>query len=60
VLKDTSLVTKDVAGGAEIDVKAKTAADVTKLQDESKERAAKFQLASWAKPATPAPGAAPK
>ncbi len=58
VLKDTLLVTKEVTGGAEIDVKAKAVADVLKLQDESKERAAKFQLASWGKPGAPAmPGA---
>lgn len=50
VIKDTSLTTKDVPGGSQVDVKAKTPADVTKLQAEAKERAAKFQL--------PAPGGA--
>jgi TusA-related sulfurtransferase len=62
VLKDTSLASKDVAGGAQIDVKAKTIADVTKLQEESKERAAKFQLPSGGAsgaPSASAPPAAP-
>ncbi|HEY8088763.1 MAG TPA: hypothetical protein VIF09_12980 [Polyangiaceae bacterium] len=48
VLKDTTLTAKDVPNGSQVDVKAKTAAAVSKLQDEAKERAAKFQL--------PAPG----
>jgi TusA-related sulfurtransferase len=44
VLKDTALASKDVPGGSQVDVKAKVSADVTKLQNEAKERAAKFQL----------------
>jgi TusA-related sulfurtransferase len=63
VLKDTSLASKDVAGGAQIDVKAKTTAGVTKLQEESMERAAKFQLpraaASGAPSASAPAGSAP-
>jgi TusA-related sulfurtransferase len=52
VVTNTALTEKDVPGGAQIDVKAKVAADVAKLQAEAKERAAKFQLPS-------APSAAP-
>jgi TusA-related sulfurtransferase len=44
VVKDTTLKVKDVPGGSQVDVKAKAAADVPKLQAEAKERAAKFQL----------------
>jgi TusA-related sulfurtransferase len=44
VLKDTMLAAKDVPGGSQVDLKAKTAGDVPKLQAEAKERAAKFQL----------------
>jgi len=49
VLTDTKVTVKDIAGGSQIDVKARTAAAVAKLQAETKERTAKFQL--------PAPGA---
>jgi TusA-related sulfurtransferase len=44
VVTNTTLKVKDIAGGAQIDVKANVPADVPKLQAESKERAAKFQL----------------
>jgi TusA-related sulfurtransferase len=44
VVTGTTLTVKDVPGGAQIAVKAKVPADVPKLQAESKERAAKFQL----------------
>jgi TusA-related sulfurtransferase len=44
VVTNTTLKVKDIAGGAQIDVKANTPADVPKLQAEAKERAAKFQL----------------
>jgi TusA-related sulfurtransferase len=44
VLKDTALLAKDIPGGSSVDVKAKVAGEVTKLQAEAKERAAKFQL----------------
>jgi TusA-related sulfurtransferase len=54
VLKDTTIVAKDVAGGSQVDVKAKTAADIPKLQEETKERAAKFQLPSGAPSGAPA------
>lgn len=63
VLKDTALAAKDVPGGSQVDVKAKTATDVPKLQAEAKERAQKFQLlapgasASAAGSAAPAPSA---
>jgi|GEM_PF-1547125 len=60
VLKDTSLTSKDVAGGSEIDVKAKKTADVSKLQEEAKERAAKFQLPAGAASAAPGGAPAPK
>jgi TusA-related sulfurtransferase len=56
VLKDTQVKIKDVPGGTEIDVKAKTAGDVPKLQAETKERAEKFQLPA-AGPAPAAPSA---
>jgi TusA-related sulfurtransferase len=49
VLQDTSLTSKDVPGGSQVDVKADAAAGVATLQAEAKERVAKFQL--------PAPGA---
>jgi TusA-related sulfurtransferase len=64
VLTNTSVKVKDVPGGSQIDVKAKTPAEVAKLQAETKERAAKFQLpgagsaagsASVAPPPAPAP-----
>lgn len=54
VVTDTTLKIKDVPGGSQVDVKAKSAADVPKLQVETKERAAKFQL-----PANDAGAAAP-
>jgi TusA-related sulfurtransferase len=44
VVKATTLKVKDVPGGSQVDVKAKSSADVQKLQAEAKERAAKFQL----------------
>jgi TusA-related sulfurtransferase len=44
VLKDTTLASKDVPGGSQVDVKAKSAGDVKSLQDEATERARKFQL----------------
>jgi TusA-related sulfurtransferase len=44
VVTSTALKVKDVPGGSQVDVKAKMAADVPKLQAEAKERAAKFQL----------------
>ncbi len=44
VVYGTTLKVKDVPGGSQVDVKAKKAADVPKLQAEAKERAAKFQL----------------
>lgn len=53
VLKDTSLAAKDVPGGSQIDVKAKLPGEVTKLQAESKERAAKFQLPDAGAPPAP-------
>lgn len=60
VLKDTSVKVKDVPGGTEIDVKAKSAGDVPKLQAETQERAAKFQLPDGgASPIPPAPSARP-
>lgn len=46
VVKSTTLVVKDVPGGSQVDVKAKVAADVPKLQADVKERAAKFQIAA--------------
>ncbi|HEY6459123.1 MAG TPA: hypothetical protein VIY73_03200, partial [Polyangiaceae bacterium] len=58
VLKDTALAAKDVPGGSQVDVKAKVAAEVTKLQNEAKERAAKFQLRDAGAPGSSA-GAAP-
>jgi TusA-related sulfurtransferase len=59
VVTNTTLKVKDIPGGAQVDVKAKTAADVPKLQAEAKERAAKFQLPSPAASgsASAAPGA---
>ncbi len=51
VLKDTTIKVKDVPGGTEVDVKAKTPADVPKLQAETKERSAKFQLPDGGAPA---------
>jgi TusA-related sulfurtransferase len=61
VIKDTTIKVKDIQGGSQIDVKAKTKADVAKLQAETKERAAKFQLpgAAGSASATPAPSAKP-
>jgi hypothetical protein len=53
VIAATTLKLKDVPGGEQVDVKAKVAADVPKLQAEAKERAAKFQL-----PAAPSAGGA--
>ena len=44
VVQDTRLVAKDIPGGSQVDMKAKSAAAVPKLQAEAKERAAKFQL----------------
>jgi TusA-related sulfurtransferase len=55
VLKDTALASKDVPGGSQVDVKAKTAADVKTLQDEATERAKKFQLPSPGASASGAP-----
>jgi TusA-related sulfurtransferase len=46
VVTNTTLKVKDVPGGTQVDVKAKAAGDVPKLQAEAKERAAKFQLAT--------------
>jgi TusA-related sulfurtransferase len=64
VVRDTSIKVKDVTGGSQIDVKAKSAAAVTPLQKEATERAAKFQLpgapsASGSASAAPAPKPAP-
>jgi TusA-related sulfurtransferase len=60
VLKDTTLASKDVAGGSQVDVKAKAAGDVKKLQDEATERAKKFQLPPLASASgAPAGSAAP-
>jgi TusA-related sulfurtransferase len=59
VLKDTTLAAKDVPGGSQVDVKAKAATDVKKLQDEAIERAKKFQLAAPGASASGAPSAAP-
>ena len=56
VVKDTTLKVKDVPGGSQVDVKAKAAADVPKLQADAKERAGKFQLPSGAGSASAAPG----
>jgi TusA-related sulfurtransferase len=44
VVKATTLKVKDVPGGSQVDVKAKSVTEVAKLQAEAKERAAKFQL----------------
>jgi TusA-related sulfurtransferase len=49
VLKDTIVETKDVEGGAQISVKAKTAATVGMIQVDSRNRAAKFQVVALAK-----------
>lgn len=62
VVKDTTLKVKDVTGGSEIDVKAKSAASVPRLQKEVSERAEKFQLpgaasAAGSASAAPAPSA---
>ena len=61
VVTSTTLKVKEVPGGAQVDVKAKTPADVPKLQAEAKERAAKFQLPASpsASGASGAPSAAP-
>ena len=64
VVRDTSVKVKDVPGGSQADVKAKSAAGVPALQKEATERAAKFQLpsapaASGSASAKPAPSAAP-
>lgn len=64
VVRDTSIKVKDVPGGSQVDVKAKSAAGVPALQKEATERAAKFQLpgapaASGSASAKPAPSAAP-
>lgn len=63
VVRDTTIKVKDVTGGSQIDVKAKSTAGVPALQKEATERAAKFQLgapsASGSASAKPAPGAAP-
>jgi TusA-related sulfurtransferase len=58
VLKDTLLAAKDVPGGSQVDVKAKSAAGVKELQDEAKERAEKFQLTAPAASGSAASGAA--
>jgi TusA-related sulfurtransferase len=57
VLKDTTIKVKDIQGGTQIDVKPKAKADVAKLQDETKERAAKFQLPGAAGSASATPAA---
>jgi TusA-related sulfurtransferase len=66
VVKDTTLKVKDVTGGSQIDVKAKSSASVPRLQKDALERAAKFQLptspsasasGSAAPPHAPAPSA---
>ncbi len=44
VVTNTTLKVKDIPGGSQIDVKANVPAEVPKLQAETKERAAKFQL----------------
>jgi hypothetical protein len=44
VLKDTVVEEKDIEGGSQISVKAKTASSVATVQADAKERAAKFQL----------------
>jgi len=64
VVRDTTIKVKDVTGGSQIDVKAKSTAGVTPLQKEATERAAKFQLptapaASGSGSAAPRPSAAP-
>lgn len=59
VLKDTTLASKDVPGGSQVDVKAKAAGDVKKLQDEAIERAKKFQLPPLAASGAPSGSAAP-
>jgi TusA-related sulfurtransferase len=64
VVRDTTIKVKDVTGGSQIDVKAKSAAAVAPLQKEATERAAKFQLgtspaASGSASAAPKPSAAP-
>jgi TusA-related sulfurtransferase len=63
VVRDTSIKVKDVTGGSQIDVKAKSTAGVVPLQKEATERAAKFQLgapsASGSASAAPAPHPAP-
>lgn len=61
VVRDTSIKVKDVPGGSQIDVKAKSAAGVTPLQKEAVERAAKFQLpGAPAASGSASAGAAPK
>jgi TusA-related sulfurtransferase len=66
VLKETTLTAKDVPGGSQVEVKAKSAAGVKELQDEAKERAEKFQLtgvpagAASASASTVPAGSAPK
>ena len=62
VLKDTTIKVKDIQGGTQIDVKPKAKADVARLQEETKERAAKFQLpgAAGSASAAPAPSSSAK
>ena len=57
VIKDTTITAKDVPGGSQLEVKAKSAADVTALQAETKDRAEKFQLSTPGAPS--ASGGAP-
>jgi TusA-related sulfurtransferase len=59
VMKDTTLTAKDVPNGSQVDVKPKVAADVKKLQDEAKERAAKFQLPAGGSASATPPASAP-
>jgi TusA-related sulfurtransferase len=60
VVRDTSVKVKDVPGGSQIDVKAKSAAGVAALQKEATERAEKFQLGAPAASGSASAGAAPK
>lgn len=65
VVKDTTVGSKDVPGGAEFTVKAKKAADVGKLQKEARDRATNFAAQQGAAPgasasAAPSASAPPK
>lgn len=54
VVTATTIKVKDVPGGSQVDVKARSAAEVPRLQAEARERVAKFQLG--ADGGAPAPG----